>query len=103
MLGSAAKETSLNELSGGGLSGKAESSKLAGGSYEDNMNAGAAVAKKAKKEKKSGGGGGYSMAEVAKHTTKSDCWVVVSGQVLTSPSSLASILVESLRSLHSLA
>merc|ERR1711998_558162 len=45
------------------------------------MNAGGA--KKAKKEKKSGGGGGgYSMAEVAKHTTKADCWVVVSGQVL---------------------
>merc|ERR1740138_529585 len=29
-----------------------------------------------------GGGGGMTMAEVAKHTTKSDCWVVVSGQVL---------------------
>merc|ERR1712176_904124 len=28
------------------------------------------------------GGGGYTMAEVAKHTTKDDCWVVVSGQVL---------------------
>merc|ERR1712061_340187 len=25
---------------------------------------------------------GYSMEEVAKHTTKDDCWVVVSGQVL---------------------
>merc|ERR1719510_2049144 len=29
-----------------------------------------------------GGGGGYTMAEVAKHTTKTDCWVVVAGQVL---------------------
>merc|ERR1712151_454639 len=29
-----------------------------------------------------GGGGGMTMAEVAKHTTKEDCWVVVSGQVL---------------------
>merc|ERR1712048_1474830 len=29
-----------------------------------------------------GGGGGMTMAEVAKHTTKDDCWVVVSGQVL---------------------
>merc|ERR1719502_1488097 len=28
------------------------------------------------------GGDGYSMAEVAKHTTKGDCWVVVAGQVL---------------------
>merc|ERR1712187_458605 len=37
--------------------------------------------KKEKKEK-SGGGGGMTMAEVAKHTTKTDCWVVVSDQVL---------------------
>ena len=29
-----------------------------------------------------GGGGGYTMAEVAKHTSKTDCWVVVEGQVL---------------------
>merc|ERR1719326_2436085 len=29
-----------------------------------------------------GGAGGYTMAEVAKHTSKTDCWVVVSGQVL---------------------
>merc|ERR1712019_154920 len=29
-----------------------------------------------------GSGGGLTMAEVAKHTTKNDCWVVVSGQVL---------------------
>merc|ERR1719382_1416041 len=29
-----------------------------------------------------GGGGGYTMEEVAKHTTKADCWVVVAGQVL---------------------
>merc|ERR1719258_529516 len=44
----------------------------------------AAPAKKEKKAKaaKSGGGGGYSMEEVAKHTTKADCWVVVAGQVL---------------------
>merc|ERR1719476_221441 len=28
------------------------------------------------------GGGGYTMEEVAKHTSKSDCWVVVNGQVL---------------------
>jgi len=30
----------------------------------------------------SGGGGGITMAEVAKHNTKTDCWVVVNGQVL---------------------
>merc|ERR1712157_648688 len=29
-----------------------------------------------------GGGGGMTMAEVAKHTSKTDCWVVVAGQVL---------------------
>merc|ERR1719382_1978890 len=29
-----------------------------------------------------GGGGGITMEEVAKHTSKSDCWVVVAGQVL---------------------
>merc|ERR1712066_119539 len=33
-------------------------------------------------EEDAGGDGGFSMAEVAKHTSKSDCWVVVSGQVL---------------------
>merc|ERR1719156_135838 len=90
MLGDDAKPTSLSELSGGGLSGNVEGSALAGGSYEDNMNKGA-VAKKEKKEKKAkaSGGGGYSMEEVAKHTTKTDCWVVVSGQVLNVTSFLS--------------
>merc|ERR1719183_2688888 len=41
---------------------------------------GAAPAKK--KAAKTGGGGGYTLAEVAKHTVKGDCWVVVNGQVL---------------------
>merc|ERR1712084_186809 len=39
-------------------------------------------AKEKEKKAKSGGDGGLTMAEVAKHTTKDDCWVVVSGQVL---------------------
>merc|ERR1719191_2653717 len=39
-----------------------------------------APAKKEKKAKKSGGG--FSLDEVAKHTTKGDCWVVVAGEVL---------------------
>merc|ERR1719436_1850340 len=47
-----------------------------------NTAAAAKAPKKEKKEKKSGGGGGLTLAEVAKHTTKQDCWVVVSGQVL---------------------
>merc|ERR1719160_501938 len=38
MLGDNMKETSLAELSGGGLSGEVKSSKNAGGSYEDDMN-----------------------------------------------------------------
>merc|ERR1719421_1001614 len=38
MLGNDLKETSLQELSGGGLSGDVQSSKLSGGSYEDGMN-----------------------------------------------------------------
>merc|ERR1719491_597442 len=29
-----------------------------------------------------GGGGGYTMEDVAKHNTKTDCWVVVNGEVL---------------------
>merc|ERR1719248_565069 len=29
-----------------------------------------------------GGGGGYTLAEVAKHNTAQDCWVVVNDQVL---------------------
>merc|ERR1712227_196345 len=33
-------------------------------------------------EEAGGGGDGYSLEEVAKHTTKGDCWVVVAGQVL---------------------
>merc|ERR1712209_360053 len=38
ILGDNVKPTSLSDLAGGGLSGKVESSKLSGGSYEDNMN-----------------------------------------------------------------
>merc|ERR1719384_823009 len=38
--------------------------------------------KKAAKAAKGGGGGGYSMEDVAKHVSKTDCWVVVNGMVL---------------------
>merc|ERR1719326_1581343 len=53
------------------------------------MNAGGKAPKKEKKEKEAGGGGGYSMAEVAKHNSKADCWVVVSGDVLNVTSFLS--------------
>merc|ERR1719433_736812 len=38
MLGADMKDTSLAELSGGGLTGAVQSSKFSGGSYEDGMN-----------------------------------------------------------------
>merc|ERR1711972_1149876 len=86
ILGEDVKKVDLKELTGGGLTGEVKSSKFSGGSYEDNMNeskAAGATAKKEKKEKKApSGGGGYTLAEVAKHTVKGDCWVVVAGQVL---------------------
>jgi len=90
MLGDDVKETSLAELSGGGLSGAVQGSKFSGGSYEDGMNkSGAAAAPAAAKAvaaapvaSSSAGAGGYTMEEVAKHTTKADCWVVLHDRVL---------------------
>lgn len=86
-LGARMKKVSLKDLSGGGLTGAVTSSKVAGGSYEDNMNQGSgAGAPKAQAVAAAapagGGGGGFTMAEVAKHNTAADCWVVVNGQVL---------------------
>merc|ERR1712117_1007561 len=49
MLGDDMKDTDLAELSGGGLSGDVEGSKLSGGSYEDNMNKSAVATKGAAK------------------------------------------------------
>merc|ERR1712232_678254 len=86
MLGGNTKATSLKELSGGGLTGAVESSKFSGGSYEDNMNKGTSAAAKSG----GGGGGGYSLEDVAKHTTKGDCWVVVNGEVLNVTNFLSS-------------
>eukprot|EP00434_Breviolum_minutum_P024189 symbB.v1.2.021355.t1/scaffold1839.1/size99268/11 len=73
MLGADFKEVDLRDVSGGGLTGAVESSKLAGGG-------GGAVAGGAPAA--GGGGGGIPMTEVAKHNSKTDCWVVVDGQVL---------------------
>merc|ERR1712118_304808 len=54
------------------------------------MGGGAPTSKEEKKEKKKkSGGGGMTLAEVAKHTTKSDCWVVVDNQVLNVTSFLS--------------
>eukprot|EP00420_Gonyaulax_spinifera_P034213 CAMPEP_0197884004 /NCGR_PEP_ID=MMETSP1439-20131203/10603_1 /TAXON_ID=66791 /ORGANISM="Gonyaulax spinifera, Strain CCMP409" /LENGTH=705 /DNA_ID=CAMNT_0043503733 /DNA_START=74 /DNA_END=2191 /DNA_ORIENTATION=+ len=90
ILGDDMKPVSLDSLSGGGLSGAVQASKLSGGSYEDGMNksaAGSAAPAKAAaggKAAKSGGGGGggITMAEVQKHVTKTDCWVVLHNRVL---------------------
>merc|ERR1712186_305131 len=35
------------------------------------------------------GGGGYTVEEVAKHTTKGDCWVILHGRVLNVTSFLS--------------
>ena len=82
MLGADMKDVDLRDVSGGGLTGAVESSKLAGGSYEDKMNSAATAVAAAAPAANGGGGGGISLADVAKHNTKADCWVVVDGQVL---------------------
>merc|ERR1719162_1155150 len=79
ILGEDCKPVSLNDISGGGLNGEVTASKNAGGSYEDGMNeakGGKAAAAKGGGGAAKGGAKGYSMEEVAKHTSKTDCWVV---------------------------
>merc|ERR1712003_283879 len=72
ILGGDVKKVDLKELTG-----EVKSSKFSGGSYEDNMNESKAAGAPGKKEqgkKAKSGGGGYTLAEVAKHTVKGDCW-----------------------------
>merc|ERR1719242_1463338 len=82
MLGDDMKDTSLAELSGGGLSGDVEGSKHAGGSYEDNMNKNTIEVPRGPDKKVSKIKTGFSMDDVGKHTTKTDCWVVLHNRVL---------------------
>jgi cytochrome b involved in lipid metabolism len=84
MLGSDVKQTSLIELSGGGLSGDVTASKNAGGSYEDGMNKGTAAAGGAAAPAAAAAGGGKSITkeEVATHNSKSSCWVILNNRVL---------------------
>jgi len=92
MLGADMKPVNLADISGGGLSGEVKGSKLAGGSYEDNLNE-----TSAKGVEKSAGGGksaasgakSYTLAEVATHNKKGDCWVVLNGRVLNVSSFLS--------------
>merc|ERR1712032_299662 len=89
MLGNDVKDTSLFELSGGGLAASADEPKAAAPvaaqpgaqSKEDKV--------KKPKEKKTASGGGLTMDEVAKHTTKEDCWVVLHNRVLNVTSFLS--------------
>merc|ERR1712207_112034 len=82
MLGDDMKDTSLAELSGGGLSGDVEGSKHAGGSYEDNMNKNTIEVPRGPDKKVSKIKTGFSMDDVGKHTTKTDCGVVLHNRVL---------------------
>jgi len=84
MLGADVTPTSLAELSKGGVSGGVKKASLAGGSYEDDMNAGSAKKAAAPAAQKGGApaAAGFVMGDVAKHNSKESCWVVVNNQVL---------------------
>jgi len=72
--------TKLSSIAGATGTGGTAKSALSGGSYEDEP-AGGSV-KAAAPAAASGGSGGLTLAEVAKHNTEQDCWVVVNNEVL---------------------
>merc|ERR1712100_58728 len=63
MLGDDMKPVSLIELSGGGLTGEVSGSKMAGGSYEDNMNKGGGAAAGGPGAPAAAAGGGKSITK----------------------------------------
>jgi flavocytochrome c len=74
ILGNDVKKVDLKELTGGGLTGEVKGSKLAGGSYEDNMNEakdGGAAPKQ--KKMKSGGGAAPASAKVEPFSDERVC------------------------------
>jgi len=91
ILGADMKPVDLKAISGGGLTGAVQASKFSGGSYEDGMNKadGAQTATRDISLTPASGGGGYTMEEVQKHTSKTDCWVVLHGRVLNVTSFLS--------------
>jgi len=85
MLGDDVRDTSLFELSGGGLEAAAEEEPKAVVSVQSKE----APVVEEEDEDDDTGDGGFTVEEVAKHTTKEDCWVILHGRVLNVTSFLS--------------
>ena len=74
----------MKELSGGGLSGAVQGSKLSGGAYEDSMNPGAAKAAAAGAPAAAGAAvaGGFTLAEARAAKQKQRCRMPFLGSLL---------------------